>query len=105
MTEEKEMLFRRLESWTQWRFGEGLGRAFVATTGPTALPAAVQAWAGQHRDAVWQLVWLKGPAVLCGLALVGPEQFAVMQYANEGAATENIFSYATEGSWRMTEPT
>ena len=66
------MLFRRLESWTQWRFGEGLGRAFVATTGPTALPAAVQAWASQHRDAVWQLVWLKGPAVLCGLALVGP---------------------------------
>jgi len=99
------MLFRRLESWTQWRFGEGLGRAFVATTGPTALPAAVQAWASQHREAVWQLVWLKGPAVLCGLALAGPEQFAVVQYANEGAVTHDVFCYAIDGSWRIAQPT
>jgi len=93
------MLVRRLESWTRWRFGEGLGRAFVATAGPTALPAAVQSWARQHRDAVWQLIWLDGPAVLCGLVPIGPEQFAVIEYNNEVAATEEVFSYETDGSW------
>jgi hypothetical protein len=98
---DKDVLFGRLESWVQWSYGETGGRAFVAVTAPSQLPPAVKPWAMQHRDAVWQLIWLNGDAVLCGLAsTIGPEQFAVVQHTSEGATTEGLVVYGPNGSWR-----
>jgi hypothetical protein len=102
VSQDRELLFRRLESWIRWRFGADAGKALVATTGPAALPARVQGWALQHRDAVWQVIWLDSTALLCGLAPDGPEQFAIIQYSKEVATIEGYFSYATDGSWHQT---
>jgi len=96
---DRDALFQRLESWIRWRFGDKVGSALVVATGPRALPARVQGWALQHRDAVWQFIWLDNASVLCGLAPDGPEQYAVIQYSKEGVTTEDYFSYAGDGSW------
>jgi hypothetical protein len=98
---DKDLLFNCLESWIQWCFGENLGRAFVVVTAPKQLPAEVEPWATQHRDAVWQLIWLDGDAVLCGLApTTVPEQFAAVQHTNRGVTTEGTYSHRPDGSWR-----
>jgi hypothetical protein len=98
---DKALLYERLGSWIQWQYGDTEGRAFVAVTAPTQLPAAVAPWATQHRGAVWQLIWLNSDAVLCGLApTISPEQFAIVQHPNESVTTEATFAYRPDGSWR-----
>jgi hypothetical protein len=98
---DKDLLYERLGSWIQWRYGETEGRAFVAVTALTQVPAAVGPWAMQHRGAVWQLIWFSGDAVLCGLApTISPEQFAVVEHPNGSVPTEGIFAYRPDGSWR-----
>ena len=78
-----------------------LGRAFVVVTAPKQLPVELEPWVTQHRDAMWQLVWSNGDAVLCGLApTMAPEQFAVVQHTSNGATTEGGFSCTPDGSWR-----
>jgi hypothetical protein len=98
---DKEALSRHLESWIQWRYGNVQGRAFVVVTAPSRLPVPLEPWATQHRDAVWQLVWLDADATLCGLApTISPEQFAVVQHTNGGVTTEGTYSCSRDGSWR-----
>jgi hypothetical protein len=100
---DKDALFDRIGSWIRWRYGQDLGSAFVVVTAPKQLPAAVQEWAIQHRDAVWQLVWLGSDAVLCGLApTTHKEQFAVVQHTHGGVTTGGIFSRRSDGSWNET---
>jgi hypothetical protein len=99
---DRDFLFGRLGSWIRWSYGEVGGRAFVAVTAPAHLPATLEPWAVQHQDAVWQLIWLDGNAVLCGLAsTAGPEQFAVVQHTSEGSTTESVVAYRPDGSWRQ----
>jgi hypothetical protein len=98
---DKDLLFERLESWVQWSYGEVGGRAFVAVTAPSQVPPPVKPWATRHRDAVWQLIWLNGDAVLCGLAsAAGPDEFAVVQHTSDGVTTEGVVVYGPDASWR-----